>query len=222
MGRSPRSVDRALEGLIAGLEEGDAEACRRIVLEVYLSGTSVVRVCDALIAQAMHAVGSGWECGRLEIYQEHRASEILHGTLYELRSLLPPPDPNAPTAVGGTPPGDNYRLPSLAVELVLIEAGWRTVSLGCSLPFITMAAAAQSHQPDLFWLSLSHVGAMKNLPGDFADFLEALPEQTRVVIGGQQLEAASIADDPRIVRCGDLAELNAFLNDFRPTIERDG
>lgn len=128
-----------------------------MVLDLYLGGTNVTTLCDQLIAPVLYEVGEGWARGNIEIYQEHRACEILNRILYDLRSVLAPPPRTAPVAIGGTPPGDNYRLATLMVELVLVDLGWNAISLGNSLPFTTMAAAAHHHEPDLFWLSMSHV-----------------------------------------------------------------
>lgn len=215
MGRSPRSVDRARDELVAALKDGDATVCRRITLEVFLSGASVVKLCEELITPAMHAIGKGWECGDLEVFQEHRASEVVNRVLYDLRSFLPPPEPGAPVAVGGTPPGDHYRLATLVVELTLLEAGWNAISLGSSLPFQTMASAAKRYQPDLFWLSLSHIGDPGSLATDFEQFLEAVPEQTHIVIGGQRIGAIGEKSD-RVHRCESLTALRDLVAGLRP------
>ncbi|MEM6315518.1 MAG: B12-binding domain-containing protein, partial [Planctomycetota bacterium] len=174
-GRGPRSIAKANDALLEALETGDNDKCRRLVLDLFLSGNSVVRICEELVTPALHALGDGWQCGQIEIFQEHRACEILNRILYDLRTILPPHAPQAPIAIGGTPPGDNYRLATLMVELVLVDEGWNAVSLGSSLPFATMAAAAQHHQPSLFWLSFSHVGDQAVAAEAFEEFLRTTP-----------------------------------------------
>ncbi|MEO0530171.1 MAG: B12-binding domain-containing protein [Planctomycetota bacterium] len=217
-GQGPRSIAKSTDALLDALKAGDGEQSRRLVLDLYLGGTSIVKLCDELVAPVLQEVGEGWACGSIEIYQEHRACEVLNRILYDLRSILAPPSPSAPVAIGGTPPGDNYRLATLMVELVLVDVGWNAMSLGSSLPFATMAAAAQHHQPELFWLSLSHVADADVVKDGFAELLKTTPESMRVVIGGQQ--AAGLLDDlidgERVHYGADLVSLRKIVGEMRP------
>ena len=215
----PRSVAKANDALLTAMESGDADQSRRLVLDMFLSGASVVRICEELVTPALHALGKGWECGDLEVYQEHRACEMLNRVLYDLRTVLPPPEPTAPVAIGGTPPGDNYRLATLMVEMVLANEGWNAISLGSSLPFETMAAAAQHHEPSLFWLSFSHITDEAQIEEGFRKFLATTPESMHVVIGGQESAAAwlaTLADGERVLHCDDLQHLRKTVSALRP------
>ena len=196
------------------LEQGDGERCRRLVLDLYVSGSSVLRLCEDLLTPCLHQLGEGWQCGRVEVYQEHRACEVLNRTLYDLRSVLRVPSADAPIAIGGTPPGDNYRLATLMVELVLVDEGWNAISLGSSLPFATMAAAARYHEPKLFWLSCSHLEDEPTLERDFLAFLENSPPEMRVVLGGQNVSPAlrDRVDNDRVRYCPDLKSLHGLLS----------
>lgn len=207
MGRTAASIGRAEGELLVALKEGDGSACRRIVLEVFLAGASVVKLCEELITPVMRSIGESWQCGDLEVFQEHRASEMVNRSLYDLRTLLPPPAPGAPSAMGGAPTGDHYRLSSLVVELTLVEAGWNAISLGSSLPFDTMAAAAKQHAPRLFWLSFTHSQESAGLGDEFTKFLNDVPGNTHVVIGGQKLAEGLGDAHPRVHRCESLASL---------------
>lgn len=209
VGQGSLSLSRSHEALMEALEQGDGERCRRIVLDLFVSGSSLLRLCEELLTPCLHQLGQGWECGRFEIYQEHRACEVLNRTLYDLRSVLTAPPEAAPVAIGGTPPGDNYRLATLMVELVLVDAGWNAISLGSSLPFPTMAAAARYHEPEVFWLSCSHFEESDSLAEDFANFLEESPPEMRVLLGGQKVVAPLMdqIDGRRVHYCSDLKSM---------------
>lgn len=215
VGQGALSLSRSHDALMEALEEGDGERCRRLVLDLYVSGSSVLRLCEELLTPCLHQLGEGWQCGRVEVYQEHRACEVLNRTLYDLRSVLNIPAPDAPIAIGGTPPGDNYRLATLMVELVLVGEGWNAISLGSSLPFATMAAAARYHEPKLFWLSCSHLEENASLEQEFSDFLEQSPAEMRVVLGGQNVASAlrDRVDGERVHFCPDLRSLHKLLAD---------
>lgn len=199
---------------MTALTAGDDEQCRRLVIDSFLSGSSVVRICEELVAPALHQIGDGWQCGQIEVYQEHRASELLGRVLYEVRSLLSPPERSAPVAIGGTPPGDNYRMATLMVELVLVDEGWDARSLGCSLPFETMASAAEYHKPEVFWLSFSHIGDQMEARRDFTRFLKATPASMQVLVGGQNVDGwlLDLADGERIHHCDGMTSLRKTIS----------
>lgn len=219
-GQGPRSIAKAKEALLEALASGHNDQSRRLVIDLFLSGNSVIRICEELVTPALHQIGEDWECGKLEIFQEHRACEILNRILYDLRSVLPPAERSAPIAIGGTPPGDNYRLATLMVELVLVDEGWDARSLGSSLPFETMAAAAHHHQPQLFWLSFSHVTDQALTRLEFVRFLESTPESMQVVVGGQRVEGwlRELSDGDRVHYCDDLASLRGTVSRLRPQV----
>lgn len=213
-GQGPRSIAKTADALLEALKAGDSEQSWRLVLDLYLNGTSIVKLCEELIAPVLYEVGDGWASGGVEIYQEHCACEILNRILYDLRSLLAPPPCTAPVAIGGTPPGDNYRLATLMVELVLVDAGWNAMSLGSSLPFATMAAAAKHHEPELFWLSVSHVADREGLQKGFGEFLAAIPPSMKIIVGGQQADELfdPWIDGVRVLSGPDLASLRETLS----------
>lgn len=213
VGQGSLSLSRSQQALMEALEQGDSERCRRVVMDLYVGGSSVLRLCEELLTPCLHKLGESWECGRVEVYQEHRACEVLNRTLYDLRSVLVQPAPTAPVAIGGTPPGDNYRLASLMVELVLVDEGWNAISLGSSLPFATMAAAAQFHEPKLFWLSCSHVADESTVEADFDEFLKTTPQEMRVALGGQCVTPylREQTEGDRVQYCPDLRSLHGLL-----------
>ena len=183
-----RTLERALPILVSALAAGEERIARQLVLEMYLGGQGVQRICDEMLTKCLHQIGSMWEHSQLEIYQERRACEILLRILHEVRKLLPPLSPDAPFALGGTVSGDPYQLPTIMVELCLREAGWRAESFGTNLPLATMAAAVQQSSPRLCWLSVSYLADLEAFLRDFKEFAQITREQgTVLLIGGQAL-----------------------------------
>jgi MerR family transcriptional regulator, light-induced transcriptional regulator len=215
-GRGPRSIAKAGEALLDALKAGDGDQARRLVFDLFLAGNGVARICEELVTPALRAVGDGWACGTVQIYQEHRACELLNRVLYELRQILPPSPPDAPLAMGGTPPGDQYRLATLMVELVLVDQGWNAVSLGSSLPYTTLAAAARIDRPALFWLSYTVPEPLEVSQAGIAEILAAAPESTTVVLGGQCLDPILGEVDPRVHHLGSLSALRELVQQLRP------
>ena len=114
-------------------------------------------ICDDVLAFVMNRVGDLWECGDVEVYQERLGCEICSRMLDDCRDYVPDPDEDAPLAIGATPSGDPYTLPTRMAELVLKESGWRSISLGIDLPFETLAVAVADKRPRVVWLSVSSI-----------------------------------------------------------------
>lgn len=190
----PTGVQTAAESLSAAvgtlaeqLVAGEAETCRRIAFGVYLGGHSLAKMGDELFRPALSSLGTQWQTGDLEIYEEHRAVEIIVGLLHELRFTLAAPLDSAPFALGGALAGDTYGLPTQMVELSLLDAGWRATSLGTSLPFCTLQNAIEKHRPQLFWLSISQMPGHSQAVAELNAFSEAASRLTPVFLGGRGL-----------------------------------
>lgn len=210
-GQTQRVVDRASDQVCSALVLGDEQLCRQIVFDLYLAGHSFSVLCDLALARAFEAIGSRWECGTAEVYQERRGCEICMRLLHELSLLLPPQLPSAPLALGGTPEGDRYSLPTSMVELVLRSMGWQAASLGTNLPFDTLVAAIRENQPRLFWLSVSHVADEAALIEGCERLFEAAAEhRVALALGGRALVEPLRQRLKYSVFCDDMQRLECF------------
>ena len=213
-GQTSRTTEQAQEQFQKALLAGDEECCRRVVLDLFLARHRVSTICDRVIARSFHLVGESWACGETDVYQERRGCEISSSVLHELRSSLPEPPPGSPLAIGCTPEGDRYALPTKMIELVLREVGWRATSLGTSIPFESMQRAVQSDRPRIFWLSVSHIE-------DEQRFVEGYHQLTRVaegfaslVVGGRALSEPIRQQLEFTTHCESLERLDRFAGDL--------
>ena len=211
-GQTPRVLRRAEGPFRDALIAGDADRCRKILFDLYLAKHPVSDICDQVIARAFHRVGELWEGGDVQVYQERRGCEVCTRALYELRTALPPPAPAAPLAIGGTPEGDRYTLPTTMTELVLQEAGWRSISLGASLPMQTLIAAVQQQQPALLWLSVSHLEDQEQFIEQFTLAYEAIESRVAIALGGRALIDSVRQRLKYTVYCDTMQHLDAFAS----------
>lgn len=211
-GQGERGLDRARKTLVDALTAGNEDLARRTAFDLYLAGHSLLNLCDRVIAPAFHEIGERWERRELEIYQERRAVQIALRILHEFRHGIPPTAPSAPMAVGATPCGDPYSLPTAMVELALRELGWNAVSLGSSLPLDTLKAALTATRPQLFWLSVTH---LENPPAFLEGYTElyglACDQQVPLVVGGQALTAPVRDQMSYTAFCDTLQHLHSLL-----------
>ncbi|MEM7476708.1 MAG: helix-turn-helix domain-containing protein [Planctomycetota bacterium] len=216
--RQDVSTERFLEALVGG----DEDAARRILTIAYAQQESFAWLADEYIAKSMVQVGDLWDCGSLNIYQERHGCEICSRLIYEMGRLLPDPPLNAPLALGGTPTGDLYSLPSQIVQMVFKESGWRALNLGTNLPLPSIVAAAEQHKPKMVWLSCSYLRDPEQFVEQYSGFIAELPDETMVVIGGRALNDSLRPRLKYTGHCDNMQQLAAFaaaLHGKRPSIE---
>ncbi len=194
------SVDQFAQGLV----DGDAASARRMVFELYLGGHAIARICDELVQPAFVAIGKRWSTGNVDVYEEHRAFELVAGLLQELRLALPPVSASSPVAMGCSAQGDCYGLPTRMVELTLLELGWNAISLGASVPFESLAKAVEKYAPRLLWLSTSVMADESEFVVGLQGLLQRICTDTAVVVGGRALRRELVAQLDSVTYCANL------------------
>ncbi len=187
-GQGRETLDRARGRIVDALRAGDEQQLARLVLDLYLAGHSACDICDQGIAPAFHDIGTRWQHGEIEVYEERRGCEVCTRVLYLLRRLLPVVPPGAPTAIGATLAGDPYLLPTLMVEIALREAGWRADSYGCGHPAATLGSAIATIRPRLFWLSVSAIDSNEDFLAEYGRLYETAQScRVPIMVGGRAL-----------------------------------
>ncbi len=130
----PVARERALKEALEALKNDEEKQLVALVAHLFGAGRSAPDICVRVLAPALHELGSRWQHGDVESYEERRACEIVQAALYEPGHLLPAPPRSAPRALGGTLEADPYMRSSSMCALVLRELGWRAENLGAGLP----------------------------------------------------------------------------------------
>ncbi len=135
------------------LLEGDIASTRAVVQRSYEAGIALETLADEVIAPVMSKVGHSWETSQIDVWHEHRGTQLCTAALFELQADLERrAESNRPLAIGGAPSGDFYVLPSLLAQLVLIDAGWEAINLGPNTPLESLTKAIRALRPKLVWL----------------------------------------------------------------------
>lgn len=204
------SLKRSGPRLVDALLDGDELLARQIVFDLYLARHSLSVIFDEVIAAAFREIGDRWACHTADVYQERRGCEIILRILGEVRRLQPLPETNW-LATGGTMEGDLYGLPTAMAELALRDAGFRTNSLGISIPFASLIKAVQQTRPKLFWLSVSHIREGLDFAAEFAVLSQACTSGgTALVVGGRALTAELRQRMTYSAYCDTMQHLEAF------------
>ena len=219
---SPRNRTDALETtaalLLDALLAGHGAEVSAIICRTYGSGVAVEALADRIIAPALAKVGHAWETARIDVWHEHRATQLCAAALYDLKDALEArAERNRPVAVGGAPEGDPYVLATLLAQLVLLDAGWEAVNLGPNTPLPSLARALRELRPRLLWLSVSYLE-------DAAGFITACRDLSRVAerqgvaiaVGGQALIESIRSAVPYTTHGDGLSHLAAFARTLHP------
>lgn len=170
---------------------GDAEEARAIVLRAHKVGLSVATLADEVFAPVMTQVGHDWATGHIDVYQEHRATQLCLSAVLALKARLEassPPGPDRPLAIGGGPESDHYLLANLLIETTLRDLGWRVVNIGPNTPFASFCRAVQDMRPRLLWLSCSYVADTEKFLTGYQDLQQlASRHNVLICIGGRAL-----------------------------------
>jgi excisionase family DNA binding protein len=214
-----RSLSAAL---LSALRRGDADGLSTLLLGAHRSGLPTETLADAVIAPAMRRLGHEWAEGRLEVWQEHRGTQLCAAALYEIRAALKAPDDvKRPLAIGGGPEGDPYLLANLLAEMALTGLGWRAMNLGPNTPIASFRAALSHLRPRLIWLSVGHLAQADSFLEQYRElYQEASRTGTAVAIGGRALTEEIRAGMPYTTYGDGLSHLCAFARSLNPAAPR--
>jgi methanogenic corrinoid protein MtbC1 len=215
LAESTAALGADTEQLADCLAAGAAAEVRGILHGLYLRGRSVASIVDGPIRTAMARIGERWRQEPDGILVEHRATDLCIQWLTQLRALLVVED-DAPVAIGGTPPGDPYVLPSLAVATALEAEGVRAVNLGPDTPIDTVVLASRREEAAIVWLSASTDAARDALAAGLGTLVDATRDLgARLVVGGRALAARPLDTPADVQVAGTVAEAAAFARGLR-------
>jgi len=210
------TLERGQVDLFAAIESENAESLNRIIFDLYLSGSSIAKICDQVITPALHRIGEEWEAGNIDIYQERLGTNLVSRTLYRLQQTLPRAMPNAPVAIGGASENDTYTIPTLMAESVLHETGFDATSFGANVPLESFEAAAKTKKPRIIWLSLSEIPDEASFIREYVKFYEQASQHSAIVLGGRALTDSIRQQIQATAFCNNMLELANFAKALRP------
>jgi excisionase family DNA binding protein len=219
---SPRDRCTDLEavaaGLLGALLRGQGPEVTAIIRRAYRSGVAIETLADRVIAPVMASVGHEWETAGIDVWQEHRGTQLCAAALYDLKDELDSrAERNRPVAVGGTPEGDPYLLPTVLAQLVLLDAGWEAVQLGQNTPLASLTKALKGLSPRLVWLSVSHLVDRAGFISAYQDFYGTAERLgVAVAIGGRALAEDIRSAIPYTTYGDGMSHLAAFARTLHP------
>jgi MerR family transcriptional regulator, light-induced transcriptional regulator len=221
-GDQPLDLQAISAALLAAVLRGDGTEVSALIRRAYHSGASIETLADQVIAPVMGRVGHDWEAGRIDVWQEHRGTQLCAAALYDLKDELEArAERKRPVAVGGAPEGDPYLLATLLAQIVLLDAGWATVNLGPNTPLESLTRAIRQLRPRLVWLSVSYLKNTVEFLRSYREFYQAAERiGVAVAVGGQALVEPVRSAMPYTTHGDALNHLAAFARTLHPRPKR--
>lgn len=118
--------------------------------------TSVRDIIRDLIAPAMQRIGDEWECGRLSVAEEHRATAIAYDMVVLLRDLVPPAAERVNLRMLLVCPADEqHAFPARLAAERFVDLGWDVDYLGADVPAEDVVAQLDRTGPDALGISVT-------------------------------------------------------------------
>jgi MerR family transcriptional regulator, light-induced transcriptional regulator len=225
-GHQPADLESIGTALLAAVLRGDSTDVNALIHRTYHAGVAVEILSDSVIAPVMAQVGHDWETQRIDVWHEHRGTQLTAAALYELKDeLTARAERKRPVAIGGTPSGDPYLLATLLAQIVLLDAGWEAVNLGPNTPLATLTIAMRELRPRLIWLSVSYLENSIDFLRAYREFYQAAEAMgVAVAVGGQALAETIRSSMPYTTYGDGMKHLAAFARTLhrRPKPPRRG
>jgi methanogenic corrinoid protein MtbC1 len=156
-------------------------------------------------------VGQAWEQGRLQVFEEHLATELTSRTLRQAIAAMP--GGAAPRVLLTTLPGEQHGMGLLMVEALLAIEGAQCVSLGTQTPIAEIGLAAQAYRADVVALSFSAAFPQRQARALVQQLRDALPAPVQLWAGGAG--AATLRASEGIVALASLDDAVTTLQRWR-------
>jgi excisionase family DNA binding protein len=145
--------EEALQGDRDGLYELLSYLCRHHI--------ALATLGDEVIRPAMTRIGEEWRVGKLEVNQEHLASNSVLEALVRLNPDLHRKPINGLSAVCACAEGDHHQIGLRGLAYALEGEGWNVHYLGANTPTDTLKSFMKTMKPELICVSSTVISGKK-------------------------------------------------------------
>jgi len=141
-GRGNRALGKKSGLFLQSILAGDQQGSWSIIQGALDVGVSVEDVICEVVVPALRSVGEEWASGRLEIFEEHRASTIVLSMLGRMQGLPQRRGRKRGTVLVACPPREAHGLPAAICAELIRTRGFSPINLGADTPIGSLVQAA--------------------------------------------------------------------------------
>jgi DNA-binding transcriptional MerR regulator/methylmalonyl-CoA mutase cobalamin-binding subunit len=176
-------VEEILSDSMLAIRNYDAKKLESILLNASAKLTQPILI-EELIIPLVYKVGDLWHSGEIRVANEHLASSVIRGFLYNLLDSYSLND-SAPVMVTATPRGQEHELGALIAGVVAASSGWKVIYLGSNLPAEEIGAVVSHLKARVVALSIVYPNDDLHLKHELKKFKHLLPEGVSIIVGGR-------------------------------------
>jgi excisionase family DNA binding protein len=194
--------------------QGDKQGLYELCCYLAKNRIAIATLADEVVRPAMVQIGERWREGKLEINQEHLASNALLEALIRLNLHLHRKAANGLSAVCACAEGDYHEIGLRMLAYALETDGWSIHYLGANTPFDSLTAAVKRRLPQLVCVSASVLKEGSQTVEDLRRIGEiAQSQRASYLIGGSLAGKYSCIDLNCDFISASVGEATDFVND---------
>jgi methanogenic corrinoid protein MtbC1 len=177
--------EKSYKDYITFLLEGNSKAARELVIKCYENGGSIGVIYFDIFEKALKEIGSLWESGKIDVWQEHFISEVTLDVMREVKAREKRKKHKLHSVIGVTAGPEQHNI-GLKMILDMLEVeGWNTVYLGSNVPVGSLIKAIDTEKPNLVAISVTMEYHMESARFMIQAIKEAFKENSpKILIGG--------------------------------------
>ncbi|MBB46668.1 MAG: histidine kinase [Thaumarchaeota archaeon] len=177
------------------------------IYDDFLNQSSITKFYDDILRPAMYKVGELWDEGKLDVGDEHIASNTaMH--LIEKIGTKPKSKSRGKTILICTPDGEYHAIPCFMMETYFSLNGYDVINLAPSAPSDSIIKHITEKKPDLILISVTLKDHLKSC-GRLIKNLQKF--KVPIVIGGQALQNEKSFRDVTVMDTPSLFELSKTI-----------
>ena len=180
---SEGSVDEIFSECIEAIKNYDAKKLESVLLNSSTRLTQPV-LLENLVVPLVYKIGELWHNGEIRVANEHLASSVIRGFLFNLLESYSVSD-SAPVVISATPRGQEHELGALIVGVVAASSGWKVIYLGSNLPAEEIGAVVSHLNARVVALSIVYPNDDPLLPRELRKIKQILPPGVSIIAGGR-------------------------------------
>ena len=191
-----RKVAPWAERLEAQLIQGDQRGAAEIMEAVLRSGHDLYFLYLQVLSPAMGAIDAKWAAGNLEIFVEHRASNIAMRLIGQFGPRFARRGVSKGTVVLGSPADEMHTLStSMVADLIRLE-GWNVSDVGANMPAEAFAEAIrQGEDVVAVCIGVTMPGSLPAAQATIGAIRKVVPRDLPILVGGAGVASDEVARD---------------------------
>lgn len=184
-GTDLKNKENLYKDYLTFLLEGNSKAATELVIKCYENGVSIGVIYFDILEKALKEIGSLWESGKIDVWQEHFISEVTLDVMRAVKVREKMKKHIAHSVIGVTAGAEQHNIGlKMVLDMIEIE-GWSTVYLGSNVPVGSLIKAIDTEKPNLVAISVTMEYHMES-----ARFMiQAIKEEfkansPKIIIGG--------------------------------------